>query len=60
MATVQQDRTLPLREKIEQQRRTVESLRRSGHECPDAERQLDQMLAKLKAAETPFRARWPT
>lgn len=40
-----------LRGKIEQQRRTVAALKRGGHECADAERQLKQMLVELQAAE---------
>jgi len=42
---------LTLRDKIDQQRQTVDALKREGHECRDAQRQLDQMLAELKASD---------
>ena len=35
-----------LREQIEQQRNTIEALRREGHDCPDAERHLRELLAE--------------
>jgi len=40
-----------LREKINQQRNTVEALKRDGHECADAERELRRMQAALEAGE---------
>ena len=40
-----------LREKINQQRNTVEALKRDGHEHADAERQLKQMLAEMQVHE---------
>ncbi len=53
MASSPSERLSTLRKKIEQQRNTIESLRRAGHECPDAERQLKGMLAELRASEPP-------
>jgi arginine repressor len=53
MASSPHERLLTVRKKIEQQRNTVESLKREGHECPDAERQLSRMLAELRAIEAP-------
>ena len=43
MAVLPKDRLLALQAQIEQQRNTVESLKHEGHECPDAERLLQQM-----------------
>src|SRR3569832_1790567 len=43
---------ITLREKIEQQRNTIRSLKRGGHDCPDAERQLHYMLVELRAGAT--------
>ena len=40
-----------LREKIEQQRNTIEALKRDAHECADAERQLKQMLEEMQVHE---------
>lgn len=51
MAVLPKDRLLALQAQIEQQRNTVESLKHEGHECPDAERLLQQMLSELKATE---------
>jgi len=51
MGELPKDRLLQLRTKIEQQRNTIEALRREGHDCPDAERQLRQMLVELKGSE---------
>jgi hypothetical protein len=45
------ERMVDLRERVEQQRKTVESLQREGHFCPDAERQLHYMTAKLQASD---------
>lgn len=45
------DRLSSLRAKIELQRNTVTALKRDGHECTDAERQLRQMQFELLAAE---------
>ena len=46
-----QDGLPPIRERIEQQRNTIEALKREGHECPDAERQLAQLPVELRASE---------
>ena len=51
MTSLPKDRLVALREKVDQQRNTIETLRREGHQCPDAERQLKQMLIELQAAE---------
>jgi hypothetical protein len=51
MAKLPQDLSI-LREKINQQRNTVDALKRDGHECVDAQRHLEHMLAELKARET--------
>lgn len=51
MGELPKDRLLQLRTKIEQQRNTIEALRREGHDCPDAERQLRQTLVELKGSE---------
>lgn len=51
MSNLPKDRLLPLRERVDQQRNTVAALKREGHDCPDAERQLHQMLAQLNASE---------
>ena len=51
MTSLPKDRLVALREKIDQQRNTIETLRREGHQCPDAERQLKQMLVELQAGE---------
>ena len=40
-----------LRARIEQQKNTVAALKRDGHVYQDAERQLTQMLAELRASE---------
>ena len=48
MTELPRDRLLTLREKIDQQRNTIEALKRDGHECRDAERELRQMLAALQ------------
>jgi hypothetical protein len=50
MATLPQNRLSILREKIAQQRNTIEALKRDDHECFDAERQLERMLTELKWA----------
>ena len=50
MAKLPQDLSI-LREKIDRQRNTVKALKRDGHECADAERQLRQMLADLEAGD---------
>jgi hypothetical protein len=52
MASLVDDLLSALREKIEQQKSTIESLKREGHDCPDAERQLKQMLEKLTIYRT--------
>jgi hypothetical protein len=48
MTEISPERLLGLREKIEQQRKTIKMLQREGHLCPDAERQLRQMLAEFE------------
>ena len=40
-----------LHRKIERQRKTVETLKRRGQECADAERQLHHLLAELIATD---------
>ena len=45
-----------LRERIDQQRNTIAALKRDGHECTDAERQLSQMVAELSASESTSRS----
>ena len=45
MANLPHERLYLLQHKIQQQRRTVETLKREGHEHADAERQLAQMLS---------------
>jgi len=50
MANVPHDRLAILREKVNQQQNTIAALKRDGHECADAERQLTHMLAELNAA----------
>lgn len=51
MTDLPKDRLAALREKVDQQRNTIETLRREGHQCPDAERQLKQMFIELQASE---------
>jgi len=51
MTSFPKDRLSLLRNKIEQQRQTVDALKAGGHPCPDAERQLQQMTAELRAGE---------
>jgi hypothetical protein len=51
MTDLPKDRLAALREKVDQQRNTIEALRREGHQCPDAELQLKQMLIELQASE---------
>ena len=50
MARVTEEQLTSLREKIEQQRTTIESLKREGHDCPDAELQLKNMMRQLLAS----------
>ncbi|HEV2628993.1 MAG TPA: hypothetical protein VGV41_10150 [Pseudolabrys sp.] len=52
MTELMPDSLLDLRERIDQQRNTIDALKREGHECPDAERQLRHMLAELRTSET--------
>lgn len=56
MSKLQQDLSV-LREKIAQQRNTVEALKRDGHEYADAERQLKQMLRELGLSDNTERQR---
>ena len=51
MTSLPKDRLVALREKVDQQRNTIETLRREGHQCPDAERQLEHLLIELQASE---------
>jgi len=51
MTELPKDRLSSLRAKIEQQRNTIEALKRDGHVCNDAELQLTVMLAELIAIE---------
>ena len=51
MSELPKDRLLTLRQNIEQQRNTIDSLKREGHDCPDAELQLQKMLIELHRAE---------
>jgi len=48
LAAIKNDQLTPFRERVEQQRRTVEALKLEGHECPDAERQLHRMLGEMQ------------
>jgi hypothetical protein len=50
------ERLFTLREKIERQRSTIESLKREGHDCPDAELQLQNMIRELQASESRSRS----
>ena len=52
MGELPQDKLASLRAKIDQQRNTIEALKRDGHECADAERQLQHMVDELKASQT--------
>ena len=52
MTNTPHDRLTSLREKIDRQRNTIELLKRDGHECADAERQLRQMIADLHNSES--------
>lgn len=56
MASLPQERISILQGQIEQQRRTVETLKRDGHECADAERHLNKMIEELRASENTSRA----
>jgi hypothetical protein len=51
MVDLANDKLSVLRAEIEQQRHTIDTLRRDGHDCPDAERQLARMLAELRVKE---------
>jgi len=51
MAELQKDKISTLREKMERQRNTVASLKRDGHDCPDAERQLRELETQFHADE---------
>ena len=51
MTASPQERLSILRQKIKQQRNTIEALKRDNHEHTDAERQLRQMLADLQMRE---------
>lgn len=50
MATLPRDRLL-VQSKIDQQRNTIEALRRDGHETTDAERHLRDLIAELAMAQ---------
>jgi uncharacterized coiled-coil protein SlyX len=51
MAILPEDRLAALREKIAQQRSTVDALKLGGHVYTDAERQLSYMLEDLRISE---------
>lgn len=51
MTGLPKDKLASLRAEIDQQRNTIEALKRDGHECTDAERGLRQMLAALQTRE---------
>jgi len=51
MATAPHDNLAILRTKLAQQRSTVESLKRDGHDHADAERQLLALEAELRLQE---------
>ena len=51
MTGLPKDKLASLRAEIDQQRNTIEALKRDGHECTDAERQLPQMLAEFQTRE---------
>lgn len=51
MAGTPKEALKSLREKIDQQRNTIEALKRDGHEHADAERQLRLMEAELRLRE---------
>ncbi len=51
MTGLPKDKLASLRAEIDQQRNTIEALKRDGHECTDAERELRQMLAALQTRE---------
>ena len=50
MADFPKDR-IPLRDRLQQQRNTVAALKRDGHDCPDAERQLRDLEIQARAEE---------
>jgi len=56
LSILRQKRLSILREKINQQRDTIEELKRNGHEHTDAERQLREMLADLQVSEESLRS----
>ena len=54
MTGLPKDKLASLRAEIDQQRNTIEALKRDGHECTDAERQLPQMLAEFRRERRPL------
>ena len=56
MTSTPENRLSILRERIKQQRNTVAALKREGHECADAERQLEQMVEEATAHEKASRS----
>lgn len=50
-AGLPEDLLPPLHKRLQQQRTTVEALRRDGHEYRDAERQLRQMEIQFRAEQ---------
>ena len=56
MAKLPHERLYVLQHKIEQQRRTVEALKREGHEHTDAERQLAQMIVEAQTLDDSAKA----
>jgi hypothetical protein len=51
MVSFPTDRSPPLWHRVKQQRNTVEMLKRTGHECPDAERYLRQLEIQLRVEQ---------
>ena len=51
MTDLPKDKLAALLARIDQQRNTIDALKRDGHECTDAERQLRQMVAELNASQ---------
>ena len=47
---------MTLRQRVDQQRNTIDDLKREGHDCPDAERQLRRLERELRATERPSKS----
>ena len=52
---IPKERLSSLRGKIDEQRNTIQILKLERHDCPDAERQLSQIVAELQAIEFALR-----